>query len=155
MGVLIPFHAAHPDSMPQDTEEMQILSTRHKTELKNRLHSLTKLVTDKDLGLIRSETIKKAEGITSSKEFVTKLVLRVKLLYQMLFDSEFPKSRTTSKTLTAGLLYFVNSGDFLADNIPGLGFLDDAYIIRETWRKSRKEITEYMSIKGIDENLYI
>lgn len=155
MGVLIPFNSGRHGRLPEDTEEVQILSEKHKTVLKNRLHNLTKLVTNKDLGIIRSQTLKKAEAVTGSKEYIRKLVLRVKIMHQMLFDSEYPKSEASRKILAAGLLYFISPNDFLEDDIPGLGYLDDAYIIRETWGKRLKEIKAYLSIKGIDENLYI
>jgi len=44
------------------------------------------------------------EEIHSHKDFIVKLAKRAKLLYEMLFDAGFPKSRTTEKTIAAGLL---------------------------------------------------
>ncbi len=155
MGVLFPFNAKNPGLRSEDTEEVQILSQKHKSVLCTRLHYLTKQVTDKDLAIIGRETLKKVEKISSSKNFITKLAQRVKLLHQILFDSEFPKTKTTKKAITAGLLYFITPNDFLADNIPGLGYLDDAFIIRETWFKVYLDIKTYLDIKGIDESLYI
>lgn len=155
MGVLIPFSSVRHGQRPEESEEVQILSEKHKTVLKTRLHNLAKLVTDKDIENIRSQTLQKAEAITGSKEFVRKMILRVKIMHQMLFDSEFPKSEASRKYFTAGLLYFISPNDFLEDDIPGLGYLDDAYVIREIWKKRVKEIKRYLSANGIDENLYI
>lgn len=150
MGVVIPFRQENTCTLFNNGEEAQILSKKHKNVLKERHRHLTKLVTTKDYGIIRRETLRKLETIRSSKEFVATMVFRVKILYQFLFDPEFAKSKSAEKAISAGLLYFITSGDFLSDNIPGLGYLDDAFIVKEVWEKFYAEISNYLDSKGLD-----
>lgn len=118
-------------------DEVRILSNRHREILKERLAFRIKTITNKDIATVRRDTLEKLEDIHSSKEFTVKMVQRVKVLYEMLFDNNFPKSREMEKAITAGLLYFISPEDFLPDDIPGLGYLDDAFIINEVWEMIR------------------
>lgn len=154
MGVVIPFKSERYYQELED-DATQILSDKHKSILRARLKFLTRVITDIEVELIRRETPKKLESIRSSMEFVTKMLLRVRLLYQMLFDSDFPKSRTMEKAITAALLYLVSTEDLISDNIPGLGYLDDAYIIGEVWKKMSGEVSNYLVLRGLDVQMYI
>lgn len=154
MGVVIPFKSEHYDH-PLEDDATQILSDKHKSILRTRLKFLIRMVTDKELKVIHCETPKKLESIRSSKEFVNKMLLRVNILYQLLFDSDFPKSRATEKAIAAGLLYLVSTGDLMSDNIPGLGYLDDSYIISEVWKRISGEVSNYLVLQGLDTQMYM
>ncbi len=136
-------------------KDAHILSEKHKRILKIRIENRIKTVNNKDKGTVRWETRKKLATISSSKDFIIKLVSRVELLYQMLFDRNFPVSAKVARIVTAGLLYFISPGDFLPDDIPGLGYLDDAFVINEIWDKVSQEVQNYISIKGLDADKYI
>lgn len=154
MGVVIPFKSEYYYQELED-DATQILSNKHKSILRTRLKFLTRTITNKEFNLIRCETPKKLDSIRSSREFVTKMVLRVQILYQLLFDSDFPKSRTTEKSVAAGLLYLISTGDLISDNIPGLGYIDDAYIISEVWKKIFVEVSNYLGLQGLDAQNYM
>ncbi len=138
-----------------DAEEGQILSKKHQEILKIRIDNLIKSITDQDITEISREVPQKLKEIHSSKEFILQLEQRVKLLYDLLFDWDFPKSRALEKTIAAGLFYFVSPADFLPDNIPGLGYLDDAFVIGEVWQKVSSDVKRYLRLKDLDLNTYI
>lgn len=154
MGVVIPFKSDHYCQELED-DATQILSDKHKSILKTKLKFLIRAVTDKDFKLIGFETPKKLESIRGSKDFINKMLLRAKILYQMLFDGDFPKSRATEKAIAAGLLYLISTGDLMSDNIPGLGYLDDAYIIGEVWKRIFDEAGKYLASQGLDAQIYM
>lgn len=129
-------------------DEKRILSEKHREILKHRLEFRIKTVTDKDIAVVRRDTLIKLEEIHSSMDFAVTMAQRIKLLYEILFDTGFSKSRSTKKTIAAGLLYFISPEDFLPDDIPGLGYLDDAYIINEVWEKVSFETKSYIKAKG-------
>ncbi|MFA5776797.1 MAG: YkvA family protein [Patescibacteria group bacterium] len=155
MGVLIQLDPKRRcKNRTKDGEEVQILSERHQEILKGKIKVLIKTVNAKDISAIRTQTLNKIEEIHSHKDFIVNLSKRAKLLYEMLFDAGFPKSRTTEKTIAAGLLYLISPRDFLPDDVPGLGYLDDAYIIREVFELACFEIRKYIAVRGFDENIY-
>lgn len=126
-------------------EEAQILSERHREILKERLAFRIKTVTGRDIATIQRVVLTKLEDIHSSRDFAVIMVDRVKILYEMLFDKNFPKSKETEKAIAAGLLYFISPEDFLPDDIPGLGYLDDAYVINEVWDMIHGEIQKFLA----------
>lgn len=156
MGVLIPLSSVNNCKyrMPHG-EEVQILSERHKEILKTRIKTRIKYITNYDIAFVRQNTLQKLAAVSGSKEFINKLASRARLLYNMLFDKDFPKTSTTKKTIAAGLLYFVSPGDFFPDDVPGLGYLDDAYVIREVWEIAFSDIQKYLTAKGLDESQYL
>gem|GEM_PF-898062 len=149
MGVLIPFPGDRSDNMPQG-DEAWILSETHKAILRDRIKTRKRSVTTDDLSAIRQKTANKLENIHHPRSFVKTMIQRIRLLYDILFDTDFQKSSYTTKTIAAGLLYFVSPKDFLPDDIPGLGYLDDAYVIAEVWNKAFPEIQAYLAHKGLD-----
>ncbi|MBU7008423.1 YkvA family protein [Phosphitispora fastidiosa] len=155
MGIIIPFPNNRNIRKIEDGEETAILSGKHKQVLQDKLEEKTRYVSEQDIKTIERLTYHKLKKIRSRKLFVKKMRERVKLLYEMLFDEEIKLTKTARKTVAAGLLYFVSQKDLLADDIPGLGYLDDAYIIRLVCEKAGSEIQNYLAIKGKDERLYI
>lgn len=147
METVIPFNPGRQcnDGLPEG--EAQILSDKHKEILKNRLQKHIKSITGKDIASIREETPKKLELIQGSKDFVIKLKQRVKLLHEILFDEGFSKSGETEKIIAAGLLYFISPKDLLPDDIPGLGYLDDAFVIKMVYDKVCNVIQTYLKTK--------
>lgn len=155
VGVLIPFNPDGRTDLAGDGEEGQILSDKHKQILLEKVNFMSKIITDKDLTFIRRETPQKQESLKNSKEFVLKMSNRVNILYQILFDDKFKKTKKTAKTIAAALLYFISSGDFLSDTLPGLGYLDDAFVISFVWNKFSGSIKDYITQKQLDESFYI
>lgn len=156
MGLLIPFNPQNePETSLFEGEESEILSNSHKRVLKKRLQQIAKLITIKDLPRIYHDTPSKLASIKTSKEYVSKMAARIHLLHQMLFDNTFCKTKSVEKILAAGLMYFIHSEDFLSDDIPGLGYVDDAYVISTTWEKAQSEIKAYLSTRQLDIHVFI
>lgn len=130
--------------MSSNNEKTQILSEKHREILKEKLEIRIKTVTERDFAVIRRDTLVMLEDIHCSLNFTVTMTKRIKLLYELLFDTGFLKCRNTKKIIAAGLLYFISPEDFLPDDIPGLGYLDDAFIIDEVWEKVKNEIQCYV-----------
>ena len=50
--------------------------------------------------------------------------------------------------ITAGILYFISPLDFIPDLIPGLGFVDDAYILTLVFKQVSKDLERYKKWKN-------
>ena len=155
MAIIIPFPNRQNNQSTEGGEEVQILSDKHKEVLETKLRNQIKSVSTKDITTVHSLAFDKIAKIRSHKPFVNKMLERIKLLYEILFDDSVELSKVSRKTITAGLLYFAAPKDFLPDDIPGLGYLDDAYIITLVWEKVGPEIQNYLSLKGWDERKYL
>lgn len=59
--------------------------------------------------------------------------------------TRIPKGSIIS--ITAGLLYFISPLDVIPDFIPGLGFLDDAYILGLVYKQVAKDLEKYKAWK--------
>ena len=55
--------------------------------------------------------------------------------------------------IVAGLLYFISPLDFIPDLIPGLGFVDDAYILGLVFKQVSKDLEKYKTWKKAGENM--
>lgn len=53
----------------------------------------------------------------------------------------------------AGLLYFISPLDLIPDLLPGLGFVDDAYILRMVFKQVAKDLERYKKWKKAGENI--
>jgi len=155
MAIIIPFPNNRNVQKIEDGEETAILSEKHKQVLRDKLEEKTRYISEQDIKTIESQIYHKLKKIRSRKLFVKKMQERIKLLHEMLFDEEIKLTKTARKTVAAGLFYFISQKDFVSDDIPGLGYLDDAYIIRLVWEKAGSEIQNYLAIKGKDERLYM
>lgn len=89
--------------------------------------------------------VREAERIPS---FVSEAVLTLEDLIQMLEDEAYdlPKAEAT-RALTA-LAYFSNPHDVVPDHIPGLGFLDDAIMMKFVEEEFKHELWAYRKFRG-------
>lgn len=55
--------------------------------------------------------------------------------------------------IVAGLLYFISPLDFLPDLIPGLGFIDDVYILTLVFKQVSKDLEHYKAWKKAGQNI--
>ena len=74
---------------------------------------------------------------------LVKLLANVRVLYAMLRDGDFRLSLKSKAVIVAGLAYFVLPFDVIPDYIPGLGFLDDGFVIAAVLRSLSKELDAY------------
>ncbi len=75
--------------------------------------------------------------------FVVERLMKLKLMIQMLSDIEWRLPHRDARRVLNALAYFTEPDDLIPDQIPGLGFLDDAIMIELVCRELRHEIEAY------------
>lgn len=82
-------------------------------------------------------------GTTRVPQFVGERLEKLDLMIRMLTDTEWRLPSQESTRVLSALAYFCEPDDLIPDNIPGLGFLDDAIMIELVVRELRHEIEAY------------
>ena len=90
------------------------------------------------------------------KEFIEKhkdleFIEDVKILFSMVTDSIKGKYKIDSKTflvIAGALAYAALPTDLIPDFIPGIGFIDDAFVIGWTMKTLKDEIENYKRFKS-------
>ena len=76
-------------------------------------------------------------------EFVTEWLDKLATLIAMLTDREWDLPKRERDRVRSALCYFSDPQDLIHDDIPGLGFLDDAIMVKLLVRELRHEIDAY------------
>ncbi len=66
-----------------------------------------------------------------------------KLLLGMLIDKEFTMDKSTWLLIAGAVAYAVMPMDVIPDFIPGMGFVDDAFVISSVMKKIADEVERY------------
>lgn len=75
--------------------------------------------------------------------FVRQRIDRLQALVDMLEDEEWHMARRERERVLSVLTYFTDPDDLIPDEIPGLGFLDDAIMIELACKELKHEIEAY------------
>lgn len=75
--------------------------------------------------------------------FIVDRIRKLKLMIDMLSDTEWRLPHQDSTRVLNALAYFSEPEDLIPDHIPGLGFLDDAIMIELVVRELKHEIEAY------------
>lgn len=75
--------------------------------------------------------------------FIQTRIRKLRLLIRMLSDIEWRLPHREAKRVLNALAYFTEPEDLIPDNIPGLGFLDDAIMVELVVRELKHEIEAY------------
>ena len=72
----------------------------------------------------------------------------IKLLFKMITDKKYSLSATTYATIAGALAYVVLPFDVIPDFLPGIGFIDDAFVISFVIKQFKDEIEKYKRFKN-------
>ena len=89
--------------------------------------------------------LKIADQVRISKppDYVLERVETLETTSHMLMDPEYALPSSVRRRVRTGLAYFANPADLIPDQIPVLGFLDDAIMMDLVGRELRDEIQGY------------
>lgn len=105
-----------------------------------------------DIVAAAEELLKNVEESTAPGFIVSRL-LNLRLMIQMISDIEWRLPHHEAARVLNALAYFAEPEDLIPDNIPGLGFLDDAIMIELVVRELKHEIEAYRDFCGYRERL--
>ena len=86
-------------------------------------------------------------GPEGAPAFVAERLQKLRLLIDMLSDIEWRLPKREADRVLSALAYFAEPEDLIPDDIPGLGFLDDAIMIELICRELRHEIEAYQDFR--------
>ncbi|MGI9287191.1 MAG: YkvA family protein [Pseudomonadales bacterium] len=102
-------------------------------------------ITDVEQKDIVSKAQALLDGIPSESQprFVQQRFEKLQLLINMLDDSEWPLEEEEKLDISSALAYFHYAQDLIPDNIPALGYIDDAIFIELVVRELAPEIDAF------------
>jgi len=94
-----------------------------------------------------SGLIGRVRAAKKAPSFVLEAILVLEDLMQMLDDEDYALPRSIADRALAALAYFANPEDVIPDYIPGLGFLDDAIMIKFVEDEFKHELWAYRKFR--------
>lgn len=80
-------------------------------------------------------------------QVVADAVTTLKDMIELLEDKDYAVPRRVASQVIAALSYFANPADLIPDQIPGLGFIDDAIMIKLVEEEFRHELWGYRKFR--------
>ena len=97
------------------------------------------------------ELIGEVRGTKQVPSFVLEAIDTLEDLLQMLEDEDYALPKPEGGRVLAALTYFANPADLIPDSIPGLGFLDDAIMIKIVEGEFKDELWGYRKFRKFRE----
>jgi len=80
---------------------------------------------------------------TNLPEFISQRLEQLNTVLDMVADEEWQLQESERNSILGALVYFCDAEDLIPDNIPGLGYLDDAIYTELVIRELKGEIESY------------
>lgn len=109
-----------------------------------------KQVSDQDASQVLTAVQHLVDRVRQAKKtpsFVQESVAVLEDLKQMLEDPDYELPKAPRTEVLAALSYFANPEDLIPDQIPGLGFLDDAIMMKMLESEFRHELWGYRQFR--------
>ncbi len=98
---------------------------------------------DESLILLTASSLVSEVAGAEAPDFVTDRIGKLRLLIDMLEDTEWRLAGADRARVLSALAYFVNPDDLIPDRIPGIGYLDDAIMVELVVSELVHEIEAY------------
>ena len=89
-----------------------------------------------------SELIKEARS-ANLPAFISDRLAKLQILINMITDEEWQLNEDERASILGDLYYFINPEDLIPDNVPGIGYLDDAIYAEIIIQELKTEIKMY------------
>ena len=126
--------------------------------LKARVLRDAKNVTERDAERLVKRQRELEDKLKGLPEKLRKLVLQVKLLYELIrayVDGSYREVPWASIAMAvAATVYFLSPIDLIPDAIPVIGLLDDALVVRFTLGAIQSDLRAFCEWKGYDPGKY-
>ena len=93
------------------------------------------------------QTIREVRSRPKVPKFVEQTIDALDDLIQMLEDEDYKLPRGVASEVTAALAYFADPEDLIPDHIPGVGFLDDAIMVKFVEQELKDELRAYRKFR--------
>ncbi len=81
--------------------------------------------------------------------FMSEAIQTLEAMIAMLSDKDWAMPKNEATAVIAGLAYFANPKDLIHDDIPGLGFLDDAIMIKLLEEEFEHDVRGYRKFRDL------
>ena len=124
------------------TFELSDDDLRHFQLIMKDARSVAARIAPEDIVFAAEELLDKI-GRKEAPAFIRERLGKLRLLIDMLSDIEWRLPKKEAGRVLNALAYFAEPEDLIPDDIPGLGFLDDAIMVELIARELRHEIEAY------------
>ncbi|MBW2712422.1 MAG: DUF1232 domain-containing protein [Deltaproteobacteria bacterium] len=118
-----------------DLKYFRSLHRRAKKEARDR-------APDEILGEVEALIVEVRER-PAMPSFLDEAISTLESLIEIVHDKDYAVPKGVSRDIVAALAYFARDNDLIPDNIPALGFLDDAIMIKFAEEELKEELWAY------------
>ncbi len=97
------------------------------------------------------DLIQRVRSAKKAPHFVVEAIGNLESLIQMLEDKDYALPAKIASEILAGIAYFSNPQDLVHDSLPGLGYLDDAIMIKFLEEQFEHELAGYTKFRKFRE----